>query len=157
MSLSEIEYKVYEGFPDDVVLGWIFDINSKVFPFGETKENLKTALKSRSKIVTCIALVNGNPVGFKLGFEERTYYFESWRGGVLEEYRCKGIAKELGKLQHDLCERLGFRIVTTIANNQNIPMLIVNLRNGFEIVGTFLDRKKHVKILFQKILVPIQE
>ncbi len=154
MSEAKIEYRVFEGFPDEQVLEWVSAVNGKVFDFGETKENLSVALQGRSKIVTCLAFYQGNPVGFKLGFAERAYYFESWRGGVLEAYRGNGIAQELAKLQHSVCKRLGFRIVTTITHNQNIPMIVVNLRNGFEIVGTYLDRRENVKVLFQKWLVP---
>ena len=156
MSVQKIEYKVFEGVLEDQVLDWVADVNGKVFDFGETKENLSAALQGRSKIVTCLAFDNGKPIGFKLGFAERPYYFESWRGGVLEEYRGNGIAKELSKQQHSVCKRLGFRFVTTITHNQNIPMIIVNLRNGFEIVGTYFDRREHVKVLFQKWLVPKQ-
>ena len=90
------------------------------------------------------------PVGFKLGFHERTHDFESWRGGVLETERRQGIGEELLRRQHAWVQEQGFRIITTTTDNKNVPMLILNLRNGFEIVGSFMDRGEHLKVLLHK-------
>jgi len=155
--MTKIEYKNIEGFPSDEVLTKLAALNQEIFSFGETAEHLSQALKERHKLLLCLALHEDQLVGFKLGFQERSYYFESWRGGVLPEYRGNGIAQALLQRQHAWCKEQGFRIVTTIAHNQNTPMLIVNLRGGFEIVGTFLDRRKMVKVMLQKWLVPIPD
>ena len=93
-----------------------------------------------------------NIIGYKIGFQERPQYFESWRGGVLAEYRGRKIAQELLKKQHEWCKKQGFSIINTTTNSQNIPMLIVNLRGGFEIVGTFLNHRKIMKVMLEKRL-----
>ncbi|MBM73820.1 MAG: GNAT family N-acetyltransferase [Proteobacteria bacterium] len=155
--MSEIEYQNIEGFPSQNLLKKIVEINQDVFGFGETAENLSKALSGRHHLLTCLAFEDDRLVGFKIGFEERPHYFESWRGGVLQSHRGQGIAKKLLENQHEWCKNKGFRIVTTITNNTNISMLIVNLRGGFEIVGTIFDRRNHVKVHLQKWLVPIPD
>ena len=152
--MSAITYQRFEGFPDEDLLHSLADLNQAIFEFGESPAHLTHALQGQHKILLCMAYQGEKAIGFKLGFQERPHYFESWRGGVLPSYRNQGIAQELLRQQHQWCTEQGFRIVTTIAHNQNIPMLIVNLRNGFEIVGTSFDRRKVLKILLQKWLVP---
>ena len=129
-------------------------INQEVFAFGETAHHLSMALKERQKILICVAFHDTKVIGYKIGFQERPKYFESWRGGVLTEYRGRKIAQDLLRIQHEWCIEQGFAILTTVTNSNNIPMLIVNLRGGFEIVGTFLDRRKIVKVMLQKQLLP---
>jgi GNAT superfamily N-acetyltransferase len=101
-----------------------------------------------------MAFDDGTPVGFKMGFEERPTYFESWRGGVVETAQRKGIAEQLLRHQHAWCEQKGFRIITTICSNDNTEMLILNLRHGLRITGSFLDRRETVKVILQKHLEP---
>ena len=155
--MKNITYRMIEGVPDKESLRKLSAINQMIFGFGEKTDHLKELLESRRKPFLCFALDNEQVVGYKIGFQERRYYFESWRGGVLESHRKQGIAQELMKIQHEWCRKEGFRIVTTITDNQNNAMLIANLRGGFTIVGSYLDRQKHVKILLQKWLVnPIE-
>ena len=151
--MKNIEFKIYEDFPSNDVLSWTATLNQEIFQFGETEQHLSEFLQNRTKILICLAFHDGQPIGYKIGFQERTYYFESWRGGVLPKYRGNGIAQHLLTLQHDWCTEKGFRIVTTITSNNNTAMLIVNLRNGFEIVGTSFDRRSVVKVFLQKWLV----
>ena len=150
--MRTLTYKIYEGFPSEEILEQLATINQEIFSFGETSEHLSMALRERQKILICFALHDTSIVGFKVGFQERPSYFESWRGGVVPKFRGQNIALELLRIQHDWCTKEGFKIVMTTTNNQNIPMLIVNLRGGFTIVGTFLDRQKIMKVMLQKWL-----
>ena len=151
--MADFTYKKYEGFPSEAVLEQLTIINQEIFDFGETSEHLSMALRERQKILICLAFHESRIIGFKVGFQERPQYFESWRGGVLPTFRGKNIAQDLLRIQHEWCMNQGFKLIITTTNNQNIPMLIVNLRGGFEIVGTFLDRRKIMKVMLQKILV----
>ena len=91
-------------------------------------------------------------IGYKIGFKNKPGYFESWIGGVDPNYRRKGVASALIKAQHDCCRDAGFMIVSTINEGNNRAMLIANLRSGFEICGTFLDRRSILKVMLQKFL-----
>ena len=148
-----IEYQLLEGMPSGDSLVHLNQINQEVFGSGNIHIDLANELQGKQKIFLCLAFKEGVPVGFKLGYKERPHYFESWLGGVSNSARRQGIAQELMRRQHEWCREQGFRIVTTIADNQNVAMLILNLQNGFELVGTMLDRGKHMKLFLQKWLV----
>ena len=55
-------------------------------------------------------------------------------------------------VQHGWCESQGCSYITTIAAASNNPMLILNLKAGFAISGTLLDRGNNHKVLLQKML-----
>ncbi|MBN92733.1 MAG: GNAT family N-acetyltransferase [Deltaproteobacteria bacterium] len=154
--MSSIEYRCFEGQPDAELMDWLAHINQELFAFGETAEHLATFFQSHQRILICMAFQGGLPVGFKVGVEDAPRSFESWRGGVLETARRQGIAMELQRLQHSWCEENEFRVIKTTTNSSNIPMLILNLRSGFQIVGSFVNRRKHLKVLQEKWLVPSQ-
>ena len=56
-------------------------------------------------------------------------------------------------MQHVWCQEKGFQVIKTTTSSDNVPMLIVNLQSGFEIVGSFVNRHKRLKILQEKWLV----
>lgn len=155
--MHEFTYKIYEGFPSEEALKLLAAINQEIFGFGETAEHLSSLFKNRQKILICFAFDAEHVIGFKVGFQEKSQYFESWRGGVLPQYRGKCIASVLLRRQHEWCATQKFKFIITTTNNQNIPMLIVNLRGGFEIVGTFLNHRKIMKVMLQKILAPLND
>ena len=104
-----VQYRLFEGVPDNALFHLLADINREIFGFPETAAHLSQFLEGRSCILICLAFDGETPVGFKMGFRERGYYFESWRGGVLENYRGRGIAQELLRRQHAWCREKGFR------------------------------------------------
>lgn len=83
-----------------------------------------------------VAYVDGKPVGFKLGYEKEKKEFYSWLGGVLPECRGIGIAEDLMKAQHQWCKKQGYKKITTQTQNRFKNMLLLNLKEGFEITGT---------------------
>jgi GNAT superfamily N-acetyltransferase len=151
--MEDIQYRHYEGMPDDDVWAWLAGLGQVIS--GVHNVNVfRDAYTSRQKQFTLLAFDGDTPVGYKLGFLERPHYFESWQGGVLKDYRRQGIARELLRRQHAWCQEQGFRIISTTTNNQNIPMLLLNLQQGFVVVGTIFDRRDHMKVLLQKHLDP---
>ena len=151
--MDGIIYEQYTGSLEESTLITLAAINQEIFGFGEKPEHLAALFQSQNKLFLCFAKEENDVVGFKVGFQERPYYFDSWRGGVLASHRRRGIAQRLMQIQHEWCKEQGFRIVSTITGNTNTGMLITNLRGGFQIVGTYFDRKKHVKVVQQKWLV----
>ena len=151
-SVSEVEYRIIEGLPDEEVLSWVVEVSNNAFSRDGDIAEYQRPLTGKRSILTCIAFDEGSPVGFKIGYEERPHYFESWRGGVVETARRRGIVQQLTRHQHAWCEQQGFRFITTTCSNDNTGMLILNLRHGLRITGSFLDRKEHLKLIFQKHL-----
>lgn len=143
------ELHLVEGFPEQA-LAAIAAAARRCGGFDEA--SFRQSLEGRRKILSCLAWAGDAIVGYKIGFEERPRYFESWVGGVLPEHRRSGLASVLMEAQHRWCREQGFLWVTTITEGSNQPMLIVNLRAGFEVCGSFLDRRKILKVILQKPL-----
>jgi hypothetical protein len=53
-------------------------------------------------------------------------------------------------MQHDWCKREGFKRIETRTKNYYQKMLILNIRSGFQIVGTQINGKGEVKIILEK-------
>jgi GNAT superfamily N-acetyltransferase len=75
-------------------------------------------------------------IGCKLGYERQPGHYYSWLGGVLPEYRGRGVAAELLRQQHAWCREQGYRRIRTHTYNRWRAMLLLNLRHGFDIIGT---------------------
>lgn len=79
---------------------------------------------------------NDQPVGCKLGYERKPGHYYSWLGGVLPNHQGQGVATELMCRQHVWCQTQGYGWVRTHTYNQWRGMLLLNLRQGFDIIGT---------------------
>lgn len=99
-----------------------------------------------------LAKIEGRVVGFKLGHEKSEGVFYSWIGGVLPEYRGLGIASMLMKAQHDWCVEQDYKVLETKSQNNFKSMMALNLKFGFDIVGTADPDRKGLRILFSKKL-----
>ena len=150
--MQTVEYQCLEGQPSAEVIGWITTMNQEIFSFGETAVVLSGFFSRQQNPLVCIASITGRPIGFKIGFEESPSCFESWRGGVVERERRQGVAKELMRLQHLWCKEKGYKVIKTTTNNDNVPMLVLNMQSGFLITGSFMNRRKRLKLLQEKWL-----
>lgn len=118
--------------------------------FGDTFNENK--LKSKPNLMMILVVEDQRVIGFKFGYEQPDGVFYSWLGGVHPEFQNRGIAKTCMKMQHDWCKANGYKHVRTYGRNEKKPMLIVNLKAGFDIVKTFTDDKGRHKIVFEKAL-----
>ena len=96
--MADFTYKKYEGFPSEAVLEQLTIINQEIFDFGETSEHLSMALRERQKILICLAFHESRIIGFKVGFQERPQYFESWRGGVNGPCPCAAVVAPISAI-----------------------------------------------------------
>ena len=152
--MSSIEYQCIEGLPEPRVIGGLAQLNQEIFGFNETEEILTQLFEEQSTVLICLAVREGLTVGYKIGFGESRGSLESWRGGVAETARQQGIARTLMQMQHRWCEERGYRVIKTTTNGDNGPMLSLNLQSGFQIVGTFVNRRGRLKVLQEKRLSP---
>jgi ribosomal protein S18 acetylase RimI-like enzyme len=91
---------------------------------------------------------NNLAVGFKLGYEKEKYFY-SWLGGVIPEYRNRGVAKLLARMQEIDCLQNHIQRIRFKTYNRFREMLIFGLKNGFEIIDF---ERKTGKITLEKIL-----
>ncbi|MFD1141883.1 GNAT family N-acetyltransferase [Larkinella insperata] len=149
----QIRYEIYAGFPPESLLRAIIFLHQRVF-VGQTPEELLQEfedVKSRH-MLTLVALDDQTVVGYKMGYQRKPGHFYSWLGCVSPDHRRQGIAGELMRLQHDWCKSNGYRTVRTHTRNQWRDMLILNIRHGFDIIGTVTSANSHTTLVLEKAL-----
>ncbi len=134
----DVHYELMDGLPVEPVLTSLIDHLATLFR-NQSRAELLTDLtyqQERTGLHVILAFENERVVGCKLGYERKPDQFYSWLGGVHPDYRGQGIASELMHRQHDWCRQHNYHTVRTQTYNQWRSMLILNLRFGFDIVGT---------------------
>lgn len=110
-------------------------------------------MKDKPQLSFNIALDIEKVVGFKIGYELDENKFYSWLGGVDPNYRKRGIALTLMEQQHEYLKGKGYQIVQTKTMNKWRGMLILNIKNGFDVIETYTDEKGVHKIVLEKVLL----
>lgn len=90
--------------------------------------------------------------GFKVGYERFRGVFFSWLGGVIPEFRRRGIARGLLREQHRVCLDRGYVEIQTETYGDGNGMLLLNLSEGFEIYGTYLGDDRRLRVQLRKRL-----
>lgn len=154
-----ITYQTYPALPPGPLLRSLLDLLTSVFASQSHDEWLADLTQKAATypvFQTLLALDGERVVGCKLGYEResdrtRPGVFYSWLGGVDPAYRGRGIAAELMRRQHDTCRAAGYATIRTHTYNHWRDMLILNLRHGFEIIGT-QPGKRGLTIVLEKRL-----
>ncbi len=150
---ASIEYRDVEGVPDNSMCEQLAALYEKAFyDYDDECPDFHSYLEGRKHILTNLAVSDSQIVGFKIGYRDSPYDFYSWLGGVDPEFRRRGIADELMVRQHRFAEKQGYKTVVTKTKNQFKAMLIVNLRHGFDIIGSYTDHKGEPKLILKKWL-----
>lgn len=105
----------------------------------------------RSPVQVWLAFTEEKLVGCKLGYERKPGHYYSWLGGTHPDFRGQGIARELMRQQHAWAQSLGYHRIRTQTYNHWRAMLLLNLRVGFDVVGT-LHGPRGVVIVLEKEL-----
>ncbi|KGR88203.1 GNAT family N-acetyltransferase [Lysinibacillus odysseyi] len=143
-----MEIRQFEQLPKEIIEG-IQVVHRYVFEGDSLKEE---KLHNKNGFLAFVAIEGGTVTGFKLGYEMEAGVFYSWLGGVHPSYQMQGIASKLMAAQHEECKKRGYPKVRTYGRNAKKAMLILNLKHGFDIIDTFIDKKGRHKIIFEKEL-----
>uniref|UniRef100_UPI004047AF61 GNAT family N-acetyltransferase n=1 Tax=Algoriphagus sp. TaxID=1872435 RepID=UPI004047AF61 len=82
-----------------------------------------------------VAIWEGELAGFKVGYQsELPETFYSWMGGVIPEFRGKGIATALAEEQERWAKAQGFTAVFFKTRNRFPAMIQFGIKRGFKIV-----------------------
>jgi predicted GNAT superfamily acetyltransferase len=144
------QYRVYEERPPETIAEQIRHLYETIFQ--TSAERMMEKLNKVESLLIIAAFKQDKVIGFKIGYESDSEEFYSWIGGVDPAYRKKGIGSTLMNMQHEWLKKRGYKIVTTQTKNKWRAMLILNLRHGFDIIGTYTDEKGEPKIILQKQL-----
>jgi ribosomal protein S18 acetylase RimI-like enzyme len=125
------EIKIRNGSISEVV-----ELSSRVPEFFQPySEKIYEERLSENQHLILVAEVEGKAVGFKVGYQRFGHdVFYSWMGGVLNEYRRKGIATKLANEQETWAKNQGFTKVIFKTRNRLTKMIHFGLNRGFMIV-----------------------
>ncbi len=152
MENSKITYKILTECPEDYKLNEIIRLYQHIFNDADRDFFIGRFNNSYKCIITVLAYSKTTLVGFKIGYPKDENVFYSWIGGVHKEYRKLGIAQKLLNLQEDEVKKKGFKIIQTKSMNRFKPMMLLNLKNGFDIIRVYTNTKLQTKIVFEKAL-----
>lgn len=145
----DINYLQFESMPDEMILNGIVQLHQSIFG---SVEGLVKQMLTKQKLLVQVAMDDAKVIGYKIGYEQKDDSFYSWLGGVDETYRNYGIASKLMEKQHQFLREHGYKIVQTKTKNKWRNMLILNIKNGFDVIGTYTDEKGEPKIILEKKL-----
>ena len=75
-----------------------------------------------------------NPIAFKIGYQRHPDgSFYSWMGGVLPNYRRKGIANNLADHQEIWAKKNGYNSIKMQTRKKHKTMLALAISRGFQI------------------------
>lgn len=151
MEKSKIYIRIIEGIPSEQDQQILIDLYTAIFEDAETVFFMDRLI-SQNQVCSLIAFQNNQPVGFKIGYRYNETTFYSWVGGVLQDYRNKGIAKKLAQKQELWAKENHFKKLRTKSMNRFKPMMILNLKNGFNIISVYTNDSDQTKVVFEKDL-----
>ncbi len=151
--MEKIEIKVFKEI-NDHLLDILEHLENGIFDKPYSREKLKREASVKNNLLILIAFDGSEkPCAYKAGFEISARIFYSWIGGVLPQYRGKGIAKALIEKQHSLIPSMGHKYVRTFTENKYRDMLILNLKSGFDIIGVYkTEHDEKQTIMLEKTL-----
>ena len=144
-----LNFKQFLEIPEHEIIDGILELHESIFKDSKT---LVGKIKSKQKVLINVALDQSTVVGYKIGYELDPHKYYSWYGAVHEKYRGKGIASRLLEQQHRFLVESGYEIVQTKTRNNWRGMLILNIKNGFDVLETFTDDEGIHRIVLEKKL-----
>ncbi|MFG6495532.1 GNAT family N-acetyltransferase [Fictibacillus sp. UD] len=145
----KIGYSLHESLPQDDILKGIFDLHYKIF--GNSSDFL-SKMKSKPQLTIVVAQHDDLVIGYKIGYELNQNNYYSWLGGVDSNYRGYGVASKLMHLQHMYLKEKGYSAVQTKTMNKWRGMLLLNIKNGFDVIETYTNKEGLHKIILEKRL-----
>ncbi|KOP82948.1 hypothetical protein AMS60_10990 [Bacillus sp. FJAT-21945] len=145
----DIKYVYFDSKPDNKIMEGILFLHKNIFG---NSDHLCHRMESKTNLLINIAIQNSKVIGYKIGYSLDNDKFYSWLGGVDVKYRNQGIASYLMEKQHEMLRKKGYIAVQTKTKNKWRSMLILNIKNGFDIIGTYTDDEGEPKIILEKKL-----
>jgi GNAT superfamily N-acetyltransferase len=140
----------FDDKPDPEFLSACADfLANDVFETFNSEDFLKVC-RSQPDITCHWAKEDQKIVGLKIGYPKDSEQFYSWLGGVASSFRGRGVGKQLMINQEAWARSSGFKVVTLKTMNRWLSMLLMSLKNGYEIIGTEVNPSGELKILLSK-------
>lgn len=128
-------------------LGTIVDLYNEVFRPSRDRTFFERRLRGRLNPLILLAAIEGRPVGFAMGYENKPGTFYCWLIGVLPDFRRSGIASQLMEAMAAWSNENGYHTIRFECFNSQRPMLHVALSQNYSIVGMRFDRQTQDNLL----------
>lgn len=148
---NKFSYRSFEGLPQESDIKCMLSLYTHIFRDAQS-EFFMDRLQTKNDLLSIIAYWENTPVGFKIGYRYDQSTFYSWIGGVLQSHRQQGIATEMAHLQESWAREKKYKKLRTKSMNQYKPMMILNLKNDFDIVQIYTNQRNQTKLVFEKNL-----
>lgn len=149
-----INYKLETELLNIPKLRELLDLYETIFDSSMPTNGFIYEVENQRKLLFNLAYSkNDQLIGFKVGYEKKHCSFYSWLGGVKEEFRGRGIATKLMQDQHRWLIENHYKSITTHTANHFKEMLILNLKNGFDVTGTNINSKGEQRLILRKDLI----
>lgn len=108
----------------------------------------------RDRLTMLLATLDGEAVGFKVGYAESRDTFYSAKGGVLAHVRRRGVARALLVRMADEARAMGFaRFAYDTFPNKHPGMTVLGLAEGFAVTAAgFNSSYRDYRLRFEKAL-----
>ena len=123
--------------PDEY--GLICELYNAVFRPTRDVSFFQRRLEHHSCVLMMVAELDGRPVGFSCGYELRPTTYYTWLYGVLAEARRLGVASQLLAAEQAWAQDHRYEMARFECYNQHRPMLLLAIKNGYDIVGVRWD------------------
>jgi GNAT superfamily N-acetyltransferase len=128
VSQSVVRARIEEVGLDAV--GMIRQMNAAIF-----NEERVINTFDREDLTILIAWMDTEPAGFKIGYRENRFVFYSAKGGVLPQYRRRGLARQLLFYMMDEARNRGYvRFAYDTFPNRDRGMTVLGLNEDFRVV-----------------------
>lgn len=147
----DFSIKIYTELTEDIKQP-LFNLSKEIFGDFDPNKFLHKLKDQKNSTLFCFFFEN-ELVGFKAGYETDVDRYYSWLGAVSKKHRRLGVAETLMQHQHDWAKSKNYIWIETKSDNRYKEMMALNLKSGFNIVGTEMtELAPTLKILFQKKL-----
>jgi len=143
-------YIYFNSIPDKGILERVIKLHRK--NFGDSKSLIKQ-MKYKSELLINLVMKDEKVIGYKICYELDDDKFYSWFGGVDGNSLKYGVTSKLTEEQSRYLKNNGFKIVQTKTKNKWRDMLILNIKSGFDVIGTYTDERGEPKIILEKKLL----
>ena len=125
-------FHIHEGNLYDAVM-----VSANIPEFDDTYEIPKYSKRLNSTVhLILTAYDDHNPIAFKIGYHRHSDgSFYSWMGGVLPNYRRKGIANNLADHQETWAKKKGYNSIKLQTRSKHNAMLALAINRGFQITN----------------------
>ena len=125
-------FHIHEGKLDDAVM-----VSANVPEFDDPYQipEYSKRLNSTTHLILTV-YDDHNPIAFKIGYHRHSDgSFYSWMGGVLPNYRRKGIANNLADHQETWAKKKGYNSIKLQTRSKHNAMLALAINRGFQITN----------------------